>query len=135
MSAQISENFGGVVLWIWPGPAFYHFAICSDEDRNTGRSFLIGAFRRTVSKGNRAVGIAKEIGRQTGFGRPFSQVLRGAEGDAQQFGVFVFKLLGSITEPFGFFGSSTAKGAREKPDQHIFTSIICKAYVFSVLIG
>jgi hypothetical protein len=90
MSAQLVENFGRVVCGIRFGPAFYHFAICADEDRNTRRSFLIGAFRRTVSKGNRAVGIAKEIGRQTGFGHPFSQILRGAEGDAQKFGVFVF---------------------------------------------
>jgi hypothetical protein len=135
ISAQITENFGGVVLGVGPGPGFYHPAVCSDEDGNPCSPFLIGAFGGAVSKGNRAISIIQEIGCQAGFANPCFQILRGTEGDAQQCGVFVSEVLGSVTEPLSFFGSTAAKGAGKKPDQHVFPRIIRKTDAFPILIG
>lgn len=108
-----------MIFGIGLGVGFNHLAVRPDQHGNPCRLFLIRANRGAIGKGYRTVGVTQQIGRQTGFADPCFQIGRRTEGYAQQFGVPVLEFPGSITEPFGLFGSPAAKGTREKPDQYV----------------
>jgi hypothetical protein len=71
----------------------------------------------------------------TGFFGPRLQVLSGTEGDADNLGILVFEVLGSITEPNGLLRSIAAECAGIEPDQHVFSRIICEIHALAILIG
>jgi len=110
-------------------------AVRSDQKGHAFRPILIRAFRRAIGHGDRAGFIEQQMPGQPMFFRPFLQIFRRAEGDADQNRVFVFKVRGSITEPIGFVGSPAAEGAGEKPYQHVFAGLIRQAHRFPILIG
>jgi hypothetical protein len=71
----------------------------------------------------------------TGFFGPRLQVLSRTEGDADNLGILVFEVLGSITEPNGLFRSIAAESARIEPDQDVFSRIIGETYALALLTG
>ncbi len=122
-------------LGVGRGIGLHHLAVRADQHRNPRGFFLVRGFGRAISHGHRAVGIAQQFGGETDLVAPPFQVLRRAEGDAEQNCIPIGEVLGSITEPIGFFGSATAEGAREEPDQHVPSRIVREADMVPILIG
>jgi hypothetical protein len=114
---------------------FSDLTVRSNENRNTGRLFLVSTFRRAISHGNRAITVGQQHARIPFVVAPFFQIVRRIERNADELGIFICKTLDSITEPINLLGSSTAKGAWEEPYQHVFARIIREAYVGPILIG
>ena len=114
---------------------FSDLAIRTNKDRNSGRLFLISAFRRTISHGDRTIAVGQQHAGIPFVVAPFFQIVGRIERNADELGIFICKILDSITEPVNLLGSSTAKGAREEPYQHVFARIIREAYVGPILIG
>lgn len=109
-------------------------AVGTDEDGHPRRLFLIGACRGTVGHCDGTIGVPQQLGLEPDLIPPGLQILGGAEGNAQQYGVLVGEILGSSTEPIGFLRSPAAKGARKEPDQNISSRVIRKADILAVLI-
>jgi hypothetical protein len=66
---------------------------------------------------------------------PAFQIFRRAEGNAQQDGVLVGKLLDSITEPVGLLRSAIAEGARVEPNEHVLSRVVRQAHHIPILVG
>lgn len=112
-----------------------NLAIRTDHDPNTRRFFLIGAFSGAVSNSDRFIDVAQKFAWQAYFLAPFLQIFRRAEGDPQNDGVFIGKILGSSTEPVGLLCSIIAERAWIEPQHDVFASVIRQAHVLPVLIG
>jgi hypothetical protein len=133
--AQIPKHLVRVALGIGHFIGFKHPTVRPNQCGNPYWLFLIGAFGRAISHGNRAIGIIQVVGDETRLLGPRFQVLGWTEGYAEHYGILVFEVLGSITEPIGLFRSIAAKGTRVEPDQHVVSRIIRKADAFPILIG
>ncbi len=110
-----------------------HLPVGPDQHGNPRGALLIGALRRAIGQGYRAVGVAQQFGGEADLVAPAFQILARTEGNAQQDGVLIGIFLGSSTEPIGFLGSIVAEGARKEPDQHVASRIIRQTYAVAVL--
>ena len=87
-------------------------------------AFLVCAFRRAIGQGDGPIGIAQQVGGQADVAAPLFQIIRRTEGNAQNDGVLVSIVLGSITEPVGLLSSIVAEGAGIEPEQDVLARVI-----------
>ena len=106
-----------------------------DEHGDPRCAFLVRAFRRAIGHGDGPVGIAQQVGCQADVAAPLFQIIRRTEGNAQNDGVLVSIVLGSITEPVGLLGSIVPEGAGIEPEQDVLARVIREADILPVLIG
>ena len=112
-----------------------NLAIRTDHDPNTGRFFLIGAFSGAVSNSDRFIDVAQKFAWQADFVPPFLQIFRRAEGDPQNDGVFIGKILGSSTEPVRLLASIIAECTWIEPQHNVLSRVIRQTYIHPILIG
>ena len=111
------------------------FTIWSNHHPDTGWLFLVYGFRRPIGHCNRLFCIAKQLTRQTNLIAPFPQIFRRTECNPQNDGIFIGKVLGSITEPVDLLCSIVAKCARIKPQNNMLPGVVRQANILPVLIG
>ena len=132
---QIAKRRRSMPFGIVHGIGIRNLTVGTDHDPDTGRFFLISVFCGTISDGDRLIDVAQKFAWKAYFLAPFLQIFRRAEGDPQNDGVFIGKILGSSTEPIGLLCSIIAERAWIEPQHDVFASVIRQAHVLPVLIG
>jgi hypothetical protein len=97
-----------------------HCAVWPDQHRYTRR---IALFRGNdaVSRGGRFVSIGQQIIRKIEFIFERLIVGIGIKADTENYAIFVFEVLDSITEPIAFDGSARGIGLGIPPHQNILS--------------
>ena len=111
------------------------FPVGANHDTHAGRPFLVGGLRRAIGHRDGFIGIAKQIARQPDFVAPFLQIFRRTEGNPQNDGIFIGKVLGSITEPGDLLCSIVAERAWIEPQHDMLPGVVRQADILPVLVG
>ncbi len=132
--SQIAQNLARMGLGIRDIVNLANLALGADQNGKPFRPLLIRAFRRAVFNRDGTLGIAQEVEVEPDRLAPCLQLRGRAEGYGEQGRVLVGKVLGSITEPVGFFGSIVSIGAGKEPDQHVPAGEIGETNFLAMLI-
>ena len=109
------------------------FPVGANHDTHAGRPFLVGGLRRAIGHRDGFIGVAKQIARQPDFVAPFLQIFRRTEGNSQNDGIAIGKVL-MVTDS-DLLCSIVAERAWIEPQHDVLSGVVRQADILPVLVG